>query len=525
MALCDWIIVALFLLGVLGGGLWFSRRASGSLENFFLSGRPLPWWLAGTSILATSFASDTPLHTTSVIRQEGLGGAWFYWSGILTHLVVTFCFARLWRRTGIVTDAEMIELRYAGRSAAILRATTACTRGLFLEGLTLAWVTLGMVKVVGVLLELPPTVHLLGFALPSDVALVAVLIVLVLIYSVSSGLWGVVVTDLIEFVVAMGGALLLSVIAWSEVGGLEGLQAGLAALQAELAAGREALEAAVAANAGALATIRGLEAEEEEVLSHLSLVQLPLDDQGAGARTIRISGANLQVVNGSGSTAAADGLGNLIIGYQETRESGNDRSGSHNLVVGRQNNYSSWGGQVVGSSNTVRGLLSSVCGGEGNTASGDYSVVGGGVSNLADGSGSLVGGGRGNAATGIDSVISGGRENRAEGFISTVGGGGHNTASTQFSVIGGGERNESSEAHTTIAGGRSNRAIGVQSTVSGGTQNSAAGVASVVGGGGVNTADGFVGVVSGGFGNVARGDDSSVRGGRDNSTSDGEHGP
>ena len=303
------------------------------------------------------------------------------------------------------------------------------------------------------------------------------------------------------------------------------LQAGLAALQAELAAGREALEAAVAANAGALATIRGLEAEEEEVLSHLSLVQLPLDDQGAGARTIRISGANLQVVNGSGSTAAADGLGNLIIGYQETRESGNDRSGSHNLVVGRQNNYSSWGGQVVGSSNTVRGLLSSVCGGEGNTASGDYSVVGGGVSNLADGPGSLVGGGRGNTATGIDSVISGGRENRAEGFISTVGGGGNNTASNQFSVIGGGERNESSEAHTTIAGGRSNRAIGVQSTVSGGTQNSAAGVASVVGGGGVNTADGFVGVVSGGFGNVARGDDSSVRGGRDNSTSDGEHVP
>ncbi|MFP6739239.1 MAG: hypothetical protein VCD34_10925 [Planctomycetota bacterium] len=304
------------------------------------------------------------------------------------------------------------------------------------------------------------------------------------------------------------------------------LQAGLNALRAEVAAGAVELEVAIAANAAAMAAIRGLEQEEEAVLSHLSVVQLPVDDQGGTARTIRLSGANLQVVNGSGETEGdGGGLGNLIVGYQEPRENGNDRTGSHNLVVGRRNNYSSWGAQVVGSSNTASGLLASVCGGEGNTASGDFSVVGGGVSNIAEGPGSLVGGGRGNAALGIDSVVSGGRENRAEGFICAVGGGGNNTASNQFSVIGGGERNESSADHATIAGGRSNRAIGVQSTVGGGTQNSAAGTAAVVGGGGVNTADGFVSVVSGGFGNVARGIDSSVRGGRDNSTSDGEHVP
>ena len=304
------------------------------------------------------------------------------------------------------------------------------------------------------------------------------------------------------------------------------LQAGLEALRAELAAGAGELEAAIAANTAALATIRGLQQEEEAVLSHLSVIQLPVDDQGASATTIRLSGANLQVVNGSGTTEGeAAGLGNLIVGYQEPRENGNDRTGSHNLVVGRQNNYSSWGSQVVGSANTASGLLASVCGGEGNTASGDFSVVGGGVSNIAEGPGSLVGGGRGNVAVGIDSVVSGGRENRAEGFICAVGGGGNNTASNQFSVIGGGERNESSADHATIAGGRSNRALGVQSTVGGGTQNSAAGTASVIGGGGVNTADGFVSVVSGGFGNVARGIDSSVRGGRDNSASDGEHVP
>ena len=304
------------------------------------------------------------------------------------------------------------------------------------------------------------------------------------------------------------------------------LQAGLEALRAEVAAGAGELEAAIAANTAAMATIRGLRQEEEAVLSHLSVVQLPVDDQGGTATTIRLSGANLQVVNGSGATEGeAAGLGNLIVGYQESRENGNDRTGSHNLVVGRRNNYSSWGAQVVGSSNTVTGLLSSVCGGEGNSAVGDFSVVSGGTENTAGGPGSLVGGGRGNTASGIDSVVSGGRANQAEGFISSVGGGGNNTASSQFSVIGGGERNEASAEHATVGGGRTNRAIGVQSTVGGGTTNSAAGTASVVGGGGVNNADGFVSTVSGGFGNSALGRDSSVRGGRDNSTSDGEHVP
>jgi len=224
----DWAVVAVFLVGVLGGGLWFSRRASASFEGFFLSGRSLPWWLAGTSILATSFASDTPLHTTRVIREEGLGGAWFYWAGILTHLVVTFCFARLWRRTGVVTDAQLIELRYSGAPARVLRGTLACFRGLFLEGLTLAWVTLGMVKVVGTVLELPPTVSVLGANVATNLVVVATLFVLVLVYSVSSGLWGVVVTDLIEFVVALGGAVVLAVIGLSRVGGSEGLRRGLA---------------------------------------------------------------------------------------------------------------------------------------------------------------------------------------------------------------------------------------------------------------------------------------------------------
>jgi Na+/proline symporter len=224
----DWIVVGSFLLVILGVGFAFSKQASESMSSFFLSGRNLPWWLAGTSILATSFASDTPLHVTRVIREEGLGGVWFYWSGILTHLVVTFYFARLWRRSGVITDAELIELRYAGPRAAALRGTIGAVRGLIFEGLTLAWVILGMTKVVVVVLGLPATTSLpLYGQVDSGVLVVVILMTMVLIYSVSAGMWGVVVTDFIEFIVAMGGAVLLAVIAWNKAGGAEAIEAKL----------------------------------------------------------------------------------------------------------------------------------------------------------------------------------------------------------------------------------------------------------------------------------------------------------
>lgn len=228
MAPLDWAVVAAFLLLILGAGFFFSKKASGDLSSFFLSGRNLPWWLAGTSILATSFASDTPLHVTRVIREEGLGGVWFYWSGIFTHLIVTFYFARMWRRSGVVTDAELIEMRYAGKRAAVLRGLLGSVRGLLFEGLTLAWVILGMTKVVTVVLGLPDTMSLpvLG-AVDSGVFVVVVLLTMVLVYSVTAGLWGVVVTDFIEFIVAMGGAILLAAIAYTKAGGAEGLQASL----------------------------------------------------------------------------------------------------------------------------------------------------------------------------------------------------------------------------------------------------------------------------------------------------------
>src|SRR5688572_33300686 len=110
----DWIIVAIYLALIVAVGVWASKKSSGSMDSFFVAGRSLPWWIAGTSMLATSFSSDTPLHTTRMIRENGLGGAWFYWGGIFGGVGIAFLFARLWRRTGVVTDAELFELRYGG---------------------------------------------------------------------------------------------------------------------------------------------------------------------------------------------------------------------------------------------------------------------------------------------------------------------------------------------------------------------------------------------------------------------------
>lgn len=225
----DWIVVFVFLAAVVAVGVWFSRRASGGVEDFFVSGRNLPWWLAGTSILATSFSSDTPLHVTSVIRQRGLGGAWFYWNGILSGTLVAFFFARLWRRAGIVTDAEFIELRYSGRPASVLRAWIAIFRAVVLDLITLAWVIKGMSKVAATVLGLPPTVQVLGLTLPADAMVTVGLVVVALAYSASSGLWGVVVTDFVEFIVAMLGAILLAGLALSRVGGVGALRQHLQA--------------------------------------------------------------------------------------------------------------------------------------------------------------------------------------------------------------------------------------------------------------------------------------------------------
>lgn len=229
MAPLDWAVVGVSLIGVLLVGFLFTRRASGSVADFFVGGRNIPWWLAGTSILATSFAADTPLHTTRMIREHGLGAGSFYWVGIIGGVMIALVFSQLWRRTGVVTENEFVELRYSGKPAAWLRGVMAIYKSFLLEIITMAWVTLGMVKVVQVAMGLPDQVTVLGMTVASDVLVVAVLIAVTVAFSAASGLWGVVTTDFIEFIIAMAGAVVLAVIAFDEVGGASGLRQALEA--------------------------------------------------------------------------------------------------------------------------------------------------------------------------------------------------------------------------------------------------------------------------------------------------------
>jgi Na+/proline symporter len=227
MAVIDWVIVGVFLVSMLAIGALLTGKGSGSMTDFFVSGRKLPWWLAGTSILATSFACDTPLHVTKVIREHGMSGAWFYWTALLFAPMIPFLFAGLWRRAGVVTDCEFIEFRYSGKVAAALRLFMALFRTFAMEAITLGWVILGMVKIIRPLMELPPEVTLLGIGVSSDALMVVALIGVAVLYTAMSGLWGVVTTDFVEFIIAMFGSIFLAVVSVKAVGGIDSLKDAL----------------------------------------------------------------------------------------------------------------------------------------------------------------------------------------------------------------------------------------------------------------------------------------------------------
>jgi hypothetical protein len=212
-----------------------------------------------------------------------------------------------------------------------------------------------------------------------------------------------------------------------------------------------------------------------------------LEDDGT---TLRFSGVNVQIVSGVGATGAVpNGLGNLIVGYNEPRSEGTERSGSHNLVIGSEHNFTSHGGLVTGQRNSITGKFATVNGGLGNVAAGSWSSVCGGQDNEARGAVSSVGGGSGNAATGVLSWVSGGDGNVASGFGASVSGGGANEAGGLFSSVNGGHSNLATGLAASVHGGggefafQGNLASGDYSVVGGGVANEAAGDGSVVGGG------------------------------------------
>lgn len=241
LAALDWVVVLACLALVIGAGLPVARRARGSVENFFLSGRRLPWWLAGTSMAATSFATDTPLVVTGWTRAGGIAGNWRWWAYVVGTLLVVVLFSRLWRRSAVVTDVEFLELRYAGRPACVLRAFKGCYQVLFLHCFVLGWVILAMTKVLVVLFgwEGRAPVPLFGAAVPAEWLAMAACALVALLYSEFAGLWGVVVTDLLQFALAMVGAVALLLAVAAGFGGLSGLAAALR--EAPAAAGALAL--------------------------------------------------------------------------------------------------------------------------------------------------------------------------------------------------------------------------------------------------------------------------------------------
>jgi Na+/proline symporter len=216
----DWSIVVGYFVLTLGVGLAFSSRAGRSVSEYFVSGRSMPWWLAGTSMVATTFAADTPLAVTGLIAKYGLAGNWFWWAYALGGMFTVFVYARLWRRAEVLTDVQLLELRYGGRPAAALRAVRALYVAMVVNPFIIGWVTGAMVLILKeTVLYRPGREPIWG-----DWGIIAALLATVGLYCTLSGLWGVAVTDFLQFFLAMGGCIALAIMAVRHVGGMEALQ-------------------------------------------------------------------------------------------------------------------------------------------------------------------------------------------------------------------------------------------------------------------------------------------------------------
>jgi len=204
----DWALLSAYLGLLLAVGVWQRRRARG-VDDYFVSGRKLPWWVAGTSMIAASFASDTPLLVSGLVRSKGVWGNWQWWGLGISTVLTVFFFARLWRRARVVTEAELAEIRYSGRSAALLRGGKAIWFGVvfncFAAG---AWSVAGLAKVLGATTGIDRDVAILACAGIGAV------------YAIASGLWGLVATDCVQFVAALVGSILVAAFAASAAGGL-----------------------------------------------------------------------------------------------------------------------------------------------------------------------------------------------------------------------------------------------------------------------------------------------------------------
>src|SRR5215469_17052802 len=235
----DWVVIIGYLLVNLAIGIYYRRRAGGNTEEFFISGRDVSWWLAGTSMVATTFAADTPLFVCGVIAKQGIAGNWIWWALCVGATLTVFFFARYWRRAEILTDVQFVEMRYGGKPAAFLRGFKALYLGLFMNCFILGWVTKAMVSIITVLLG--PAIaqgrvldwgflghYTLGD--PTHTALAICIFILTPftgLYTFIGGLWGVLVTDLFQFILKMAMIIVLAWVAVAKIGGMQTLQVRL----------------------------------------------------------------------------------------------------------------------------------------------------------------------------------------------------------------------------------------------------------------------------------------------------------
>src|SRR6476646_4851891 len=224
----DWAIVAAYFLLSAGIGFAFTKKGGESLSEYFISGRAVPWWLAGASMVATTFAADTPLVVTGLVSSHGVAGNWLWWNMLMSGMLTVFFFARLWRRANVMTDVEFAEVRYSGKPAASLRVFRALYLAIPINLIILGWVTRAMIKILTISLGLRD-VQIGGVTVSGEVIAVGICFVITMAYSVAAGMWDVLWTDLVQFVIKMTAVIVLAVFAVKAVGGMDVMKTKLVA--------------------------------------------------------------------------------------------------------------------------------------------------------------------------------------------------------------------------------------------------------------------------------------------------------
>jgi len=247
LSFLDWSIIVAYIAFSLGVGIFYYKRAASSTEEYFLSGRTLPWWVVGTSMVATTFAADTPLAVTEFVRGPGIWQNWFWWNQLLAGLLGVFLFSRLWRRAEVLTDNELIEVRYSGKAAAGLRIFKTGVFALLYNFIVMGWVINAMASVAAVMLDIDKWTAIWAC------------VTIALIYSLMSGFWGVVVTDMVQFVIAMFGSIALAIMAVNYAGGMDVILEKLRSFTGEYDALKLGIEQTTQQLAAATDSLRSVE--------------------------------------------------------------------------------------------------------------------------------------------------------------------------------------------------------------------------------------------------------------------------